>query len=170
MTGDKVVSRAEFALRLRAAREAGRDVVFTNGCFDILHVGHLRYLEAARAKGDLLAVAVNSDASVRRLKGESRPLVPEDERQEMLAGLEAVDLVTCFHEDTPLEIIRECRPRLLVKGADWAGNVVGSDLVEADGGRVELVELVPGRSSTDLMARAAAVVRAEADAGAEDPP
>lgn len=161
-TASKVVSREEFARRLLLAREAGQDAVFTNGCFDILHVGHLRYLEAARAKGDLLAVAVNSDASVKRLKGETRPLVPEDERQEMLAGLACVDLVTSFHEDTPFEIIGECRPRLLVKGADWAGNVVGTDLVEADGGRVELVKLIPGRSSSGLLRRAAAAGLAEA--------
>lgn len=154
-TSEKVVPREVFVERLLAARREGREMVFTNGCFDLLHVGHLRYLEAAREKGDGLVVAVNSDRSVRELKGEGRPLVPEEERQEMLAGLACVDLVTCFDEATPFEIIQACRPALLVKGADWAGNVVGSDLVEADGGRVELIRLVEGRSSTDLIRAAA---------------
>lgn len=155
--------RADFAAAIRAAREAGRTVVFTNGCFDLLHVGHLRYLRAARALGDLLAVAVNSDASVGRLKGHGRPVVPEAERQEMLAGLSCVDLVTLFDEDTPLALIEESLPTVLVKGADWADKgVVGSDVVAAHGGRVELIQYVEGRSSSELMRRAAEVLASEA--------
>jgi len=154
-TASKVLPRVEFVARLVAARADGRRAVFTNGCFDLLHVGHLRYLEAARALGDLLVVGVNADSSVRRLKGEGRPLVPEAERQEMLAGLACVDLVTRFEEDTPLELIGACRPAVLVKGADWAGNVVGSELVEADGGKVELIRLVEGRSTTEIVRAAA---------------
>lgn len=160
-TSGKVVGRQAFVQWMLAARERGEQMVFTNGCFDLLHVGHLRYLEAARAKGDGLVVAVNTDRSVRELKGEGRPLVSQEERQEMLAGLACVDLVTCFDEATPFELIQACRPVFLVKGADWAGNVVGSDLVEADGGRVELIRLVEGRSSTDLIRRAAQVAALE---------
>lgn len=158
---EKVVPREEFVRRLLEARAAGTRVVFTNGCFDLLHVGHLRYLEAARARGDMLAVAVNTDASVRALKGPTRPLIPEAERQEMLAGLACVDLVTRFSEETPFELIQACRPAVLVKGADWAGNVVGSDLVEADGGTVELIRLVPGRSTTEILRSAARAAAAE---------
>ncbi len=160
-TPSKVVPQEAFVATLLKAREEGKTVVFTNGCFDLLHVGHLRYLEAARSLGDILAVAVNSDSSVTQLKGETRPLVPEDERQEMLAGLSCVTLVTQFSEETPYELIRKCRPKILVKGADWAGQVVGTDLVEADGGRLELVELVAGRSSTEIIRKAALAAATE---------
>jgi D-beta-D-heptose 7-phosphate kinase/D-beta-D-heptose 1-phosphate adenosyltransferase len=154
-TSQKVVDRETFIREALTARRKGERVVFTNGCFDLLHVGHLRYLEAAREKGDRLIVGVNSDSSVRGLKGEGRPLVCEAERQEMLAGLVCVDQVTCFGEETPYDLIQACRPHFLVKGADWAGNVVGADLVEADGGRVELIRLIEGRSTTDLIRVAA---------------
>lgn len=161
MSGKKV-DRAEFVARLLAARERGETVIFTNGCFDLVHVGHLRYLQAARALGDLLAVAVNTDDSVSRLKGAVRPIVPCEERQELLAGFACVDLVTSFHEDTPTELIRACRPHVLVKGAD-AGKkpIPGADLVRADGGRVELIHYVEGRSSTELIRRAARAAAAE---------
>jgi rfaE bifunctional protein nucleotidyltransferase chain/domain len=136
---DKVVDRATAVARVTEARRAGKRVVFTNGCFDLLHVGHVRYLADARAAGDLLVVGVNADASVRRLaKGLERPLVPEASRAEVLAALAAVDLVTVFEEDTPAEIIAALLPDVLVKGADWAPDrVVGRDVVEANGGRVE---------------------------------
>ena len=138
----------------QAWREAGRQVVMTNGCFDLLHAGHLALLEAARHEGDALVVAINSDASVRRLKGEGRPLVPEVERAEALAALEAVDRVVVYDEDTPLAVVKALVPDVLVKGADWgADEIVGRAEVEAAGGRVVRVALVPGRSTSGIVER-----------------
>jgi len=135
-------------------RAAGRRVVLTNGCFDILHSGHVALLEAARREGDLLVVALNADASVARLKGSGRPLVPAAERAETLAALESVDRVVIYDEDTPIAVVRALRPDVLVKGADWAaGAIVGRAEVEAAGGRVVRVALVPGRSTSELVAR-----------------
>jgi D-beta-D-heptose 7-phosphate kinase/D-beta-D-heptose 1-phosphate adenosyltransferase len=135
-----------------AWRREGRRVAFTNGCFDLLHAGHVRLLEAARAQGDLLVVGLNADASVRRLKGAERPLLPEEERAEALLALEAVDRVVVYPEDTPLETVKALRPDVLVKGADWAEEaIVGKAEVEAAGGRVVRVELLPGRSTTGLL-------------------
>jgi D-beta-D-heptose 7-phosphate kinase/D-beta-D-heptose 1-phosphate adenosyltransferase len=129
-------------------------VVFTNGCFDILHRGHVDLLRAARDEGDLLVVGVNSDASVRRLKGEGRPLVPAGDRTAVLAALESVDLVVVFDEDTPAALIRELRPDVLVKGADYREDeVVGGKDVAAWGGRVRLVPLTEGRSTSGLLKR-----------------
>jgi len=130
----------------------GRRVVFTNGCFDLLHAGHVRLLEAARAAGDILVVGLNSDRSVATLKGADRPFVPEPERAETLLALESVDRVVIFEDDTPLETIRTLLPDVLVKGADWAlGDVVGRREVEAAGGRVVRVELLAGRSTTRIV-------------------
>jgi len=138
--------------RLRAE---GRRVVLTNGCFDLLHAGHVRLLEAARAEGDLLIVALNSDASVRRNKGAGRPLVAERERAEALEALEAVDRVVLYAEDTPAEMIAALLPDVLVKGADWSQDaIVGRELVEAAGGRVVRVPLLTGRSTSGLVERA----------------
>jgi rfaE bifunctional protein nucleotidyltransferase chain/domain len=139
----------------RAAwKAAGKSVVFTNGCFDLLHPGHVALFEAARAQGDVLVVGVNSDRSVRALKGEGRPLVPEDERAETIAALEAVDRVLVYDDDTPRAVIAALRPDVLVKGADWAPDaIVGREEVEAGGGRVVRVELTPGRSTTSMVAR-----------------
>jgi D-beta-D-heptose 7-phosphate kinase/D-beta-D-heptose 1-phosphate adenosyltransferase len=138
----------------QAWREAGRRVVLTNGCFDLLHAGHLALLEAARHEGDALVVAINSDASVRRLKGEGRPLVPQAERAEALAALEAVDRVVVYDDDTPLAVVKALLPDVLVKGADWgADEIVGRAEVEAAGGRVVRVVLVPGRSTSGLVER-----------------
>src|SRR5262252_5521104 len=124
---------------VRDARAAGKRIVFTNGVFDILHPGHLRYLQAARAHGDVLIVGLNSDASVRRNKGPERPINPEAERAEVLEALACVDAVSVFDEDTPADIIRRVQPDILVKGADWpADQIVGRDTVEARGGRVIL--------------------------------
>jgi D-beta-D-heptose 7-phosphate kinase/D-beta-D-heptose 1-phosphate adenosyltransferase len=129
-------------------------VVLTNGCFDLLHAGHVALLEAARREGDVLVVAINSDASVRRLKGDGRPLVPEPERAEALRALEAVDRVVAYEEDTPLAVVKALLPDVLVKGADWAqAAIVGRAEVEAAGGRVVRVALVPGRSTTTLVER-----------------
>jgi D-beta-D-heptose 7-phosphate kinase/D-beta-D-heptose 1-phosphate adenosyltransferase len=149
-----VLDRAALAARVEGWRRAGQRIVFTNGCFDLLHAGHLDLLHRAAALGDVLVVAINSDASVRRLKGPERPLVPEAERGAMLAALDCVDAVTVFDEDTPLETIRCVRPDVLVKGQDYRlGEVVGRDFVEANGGRVELLPLVPDRSTSSLVER-----------------
>lgn len=151
---DKILDRAALVARVAEARRAGKRIVFTNGCFDLMHVGHVRYLAAARAAGDLLVVALNADASVRRLKGPERPLVPEAARAEVVAALAAVDYVTLFGEDTPAEVITALLPDVLVKGADWAPDqVVGREVVEAHGGRVELVPVVEGFSTTALIER-----------------
>src|SRR5215203_669490 len=149
-----VLSRSEavaFAGRLRAA---GQSVVFTNGVYDLLHPGHVRYLQAARAEGDALIVGVNSDRSVRALKGPDRPVHPEDERAELIAALACVDAAVVFAEDTPHEVITAIQPDVLAKGADWpADQIVGRDVVEARGGRVVRVRLEPGHSSTQLIDR-----------------
>jgi len=151
---EKIVDRATAVAKVTEARRAGKRVVFTNGCFDLMHVGHVRYLAAARDAGDLLVVAINADASVQRLKGPERPLVPEAARAEVLAALAAVDWVTVFEEDTPAEVIAALLPDVLVKGADWAPDqVVGRDTVEAHGGRVQLIPVVEGFSTTALVER-----------------
>jgi D-beta-D-heptose 7-phosphate kinase/D-beta-D-heptose 1-phosphate adenosyltransferase len=149
-----VLDRAALAARLATWRRAGKRIVFTNGCFDLLHAGHLSLLHGAAALGDVLVLAINSDASVRRLKGPERPLVPAAERVAMLAALECVDAVTVFDEDTPEEILRAVRPDVLVKGQDYQlSGVVGRDIVESYGGRVVLLPLVQGRSTSSLVER-----------------
>lgn len=133
-------------------RRDGRRVVFTNGVFDLLHPGHLRYLQAARAEGDALIVAINSDRSVRGNKGPDRPVTPEAERAELLAAFACVDAVTVFDEPTPAAIIAAVQPDVLVKGADWAADaIVGRDTVEARGGRVVRVAIEPGWSTTSIL-------------------
>jgi len=145
---------ATLTAALAPRRAAGARVVFTNGCFDLLHPGHVRYLGAARALGDLLVVGLNGDASVRRLKGAGRPILTLAERAEVLAGLEAVDHVIAFDDDTPRALIAALRPDVLVKGADWAeADIVGRDEVLAHGGHVERIEVVPGVSTTQLLRR-----------------
>ena len=143
---------AAFAARVHAR---GGTVVFTNGVFDLLHPGHVRYLADARALGDALIVAVNSDRSVRANKGPARPINPEGERAELLLALECVDAAVIFDEDTPQAIVTRIQPDILVKGADWGpDSIVGRDIVEARGGRVVRLELEPGHSTTDLISRA----------------
>jgi D-beta-D-heptose 7-phosphate kinase/D-beta-D-heptose 1-phosphate adenosyltransferase len=140
-------------IRSQYKRE-GRKVVFTNGCFDILHRGHVEYLQKAKELGDILIVGLNTDASVKRLKGPSRPIVREDDRAAVLAALGVVDHVCLFDEDTPLEIIRDLVPDILVKGADWAiDKVVGKDIVERAGGAVRTIEFLPNRSTTSIIDR-----------------
>jgi rfaE bifunctional protein nucleotidyltransferase chain/domain len=139
---------------VREARAAGRRIVFTNGVFDILHPGHVRYLQAARGHGDVLIVGLNSDASVRRNKGPARPINPEHERAEVLAALACVDAVSIFDDETPADIIRRVQPDILVKGADWpADQIVGRDTVEARGGKVILEPVEQGYSTTTLIDR-----------------
>jgi D-beta-D-heptose 7-phosphate kinase / D-beta-D-heptose 1-phosphate adenosyltransferase len=150
----KVLSRAALATRAASWRIAGKKIVFTNGCYDLLHAGHLSLLHGAARLGDVLVLAINSDASVRRLKGPERPLVPQSERAALLAALACVDAVTVFDEDTPLETIEAVRPHILVKGADYkAEQVVGREIVEAGGGRVALVPLLPQKSTSALVER-----------------
>jgi rfaE bifunctional protein nucleotidyltransferase chain/domain len=133
-------------------RDAGQRIVFTNGVFDLLHPGHIRYLQQARELGDALVVGVNGDASVRRNKGPGRPITPADERAELVAALACVDAVVVFHEDTPAEVIRRIQPDVLVKGADWpADRIVGRDTVEARGGRVVRIPVEQGYSTTGLV-------------------
>ncbi|MBE9536033.1 MAG: D-glycero-beta-D-manno-heptose 1-phosphate adenylyltransferase [Proteobacteria bacterium] len=130
----------------------GRKVIFSNGCFDILHVGHVRYLQAARALGDCLVIAVNSDSSIRGLKGEKRPIVPQGERAELLAALECVDYVTIFEEPDPLNVIKSIKPSSLVKGGDWSEDqIIGGDFVKSTGGRVELIPYIEGASTTNII-------------------
>ncbi len=151
----KLLTRDAAARAVRAAHARGERIVFTNGCFDLLHVGHVRSLEQARSHGDRLLVAVNSDASVRRLKGENRPLVPARQRAEILAALACVDWVVVFREDTPLATIRALRPDVLAKGGDWSlDTIVGRREVEGWGGRVVRLREVPGVRTTRIIARA----------------
>lgn len=148
----KIVSRGEAAERVQVWSSQGRRTVFTNGCFDLLHSGHARYLGAARKLGDALVVGINSDASIRRIKGDRRPILPENERAELIASLECVDLVVLFAEDTPEELIAALKPKILVKGADWAKeNIAGKATVEALGGEVATIPLVQGRSTSTLI-------------------
>jgi D-beta-D-heptose 7-phosphate kinase / D-beta-D-heptose 1-phosphate adenosyltransferase len=145
---------AEAATAIERWRAAGERIVITNGVFDLLHRGHVEYLEEARAFGDRLVVAVNTDASVHRVKGPKRPIVPQDERAELLAALECVDLVVLFDEDTPDRLIREVQPNVLVKGGDWAlDEIVGREFVESLGGRVERVRVREGLSTSNMIER-----------------
>jgi D-beta-D-heptose 7-phosphate kinase/D-beta-D-heptose 1-phosphate adenosyltransferase len=149
-----VVTRDELVDIRNRLRNEGRRVVFTNGCFDIIHRGHVEYLAKARSKGDILVVGLNTDDSVRRLKGPSRPVVPQDDRAVVLAALGMVDYVCLFDEDTPLELIRAVIPDVLVKGADWPiDKVVGREVVESAGGTVQTIEFVPDRSTTSIIER-----------------
>jgi rfaE bifunctional protein nucleotidyltransferase chain/domain len=154
VTPAPVLSIAEAASWVAAQRAAGRSVVFTNGVFDLVHPGHVTYLAAARAEGDALIVAVNSDRSVQATKGPSRPILPEHERAELLAALDVVDAVVIFDDETPATIVAALQPDVLVKGADWAHDaIVGRDTVEARGGRVVRIEVVPGYSTSRIVAR-----------------
>jgi D-glycero-beta-D-manno-heptose 1-phosphate adenylyltransferase len=150
----RALSRADAVAWVATRRAAGDRLVFTNGVFDLLHPGHVRYLEVARSLGDALIVGVNGDASVRRNKGPSRPITPEHERAEILAALASVDAVVIFNEDTPAAIIAALQPDILVKGADWAADqIVGRDTVEARGGRVVRVPVEQGYSTTTILER-----------------
>jgi D-beta-D-heptose 7-phosphate kinase/D-beta-D-heptose 1-phosphate adenosyltransferase len=148
-----VASLQAVARAVRSLQAGGKKIVFTNGCFDILHSGHIDLLYRARALGDALVVAINSDASVGRMKGPKRPIIPQEERAELLAGFDMVDFVCVFEEDTPLEAILQIRPDVLVKGADWTSNIVGQPEVEGWGGKVIALPLVEGRSTTGIVER-----------------
>jgi len=148
----KILDPLVLADRLEGLHSAGKRVVFTNGCFDILHIGHVRYLSAARNEGDLLVVGLNSDHSVKLIKGKRRPIVEQDQRLEILASLQVVDYVTLFDEPDPLKLIQLLKPSILVKGADWsADEIIGADFVKSRGGRVVRVSLVQDASTSKII-------------------
>lgn len=135
-----------------ALRKQGKKIVFTNGCFDLIHFGHVMYLEKAKSKGDILIVGLNSDSSVKRIKGNKRPIVNQNDRAGVLEALESVDYVVIFNEDTPLQTIKAIKPNALVKGADWGkNNIVGAEFVKSYGGNIYTITLAPGRSTTSLI-------------------
>lgn len=154
MTNRKIASLNELLEKLTIERTAGKKIVFTNGCFDILHAGHVRYLQAARGEGDLLVVGLNSDVSVQAIKGPARPIVSEQERAEVLAALACVDYVSVFDDPDPLALIIALRPDVLVKGEDWEEDrIVGARFVKENGGRVVRVPLVGGASTSGIIRR-----------------
>ncbi|MBW2091205.1 MAG: D-glycero-beta-D-manno-heptose 1-phosphate adenylyltransferase [Deltaproteobacteria bacterium] len=151
---DKIMTWEQAQKRVAALRKAGRKVVFTNGCFDLLHLGHLRYLTEARKLGDFLVIGLNSDRSSREIKGPGRPVIPEGQRAEILAGLSVVDAVVMFDEPDPLELITSLRPNVLVKGGDWPlDKIVGREVVEKNGGMVTTIPVTPNVSTTDIISR-----------------
>ena len=149
---EKIKERKNLRKIIEGLKKEGKRIVFTNGCFDLLHAGHVRYLEAAKALGNVLIIGINSDPSVRGLKGPLRPILPLEERAEILSGLACVDYVTVFDEPTPLELITLIQPHVLVKGGDWTReDVVGRDVVEGSGGEVVILPFVPGSSTTNII-------------------
>jgi D-beta-D-heptose 7-phosphate kinase/D-beta-D-heptose 1-phosphate adenosyltransferase len=149
---NKILDRTILREKMEALKKDGKKIAFTNGCFDILHVGHVRYLREAKKTADVLVLALNSDSSVRSIKGEKRPLVPEAERAEVLAALEFIDFITIFPELTPLELINYLKPDILIKGGDWPEEkVVGREEVKKWGGRVVLIPEVEGKSTTNIV-------------------
>jgi D-beta-D-heptose 7-phosphate kinase/D-beta-D-heptose 1-phosphate adenosyltransferase len=151
---DKIKTLEQLKETVRNLKQAGKTVVFTNGCYDLIHVGHVRLLQQAKRLGDSLIVAINSDSSVRTLKGNNKPLVPQEERAEVLASLEAVDFVVIFNELDPLRVITELQPDVLVKGGDWTvDTIIGRDVVEQAGGTVISLPFVEGVSTTSIIER-----------------
>ena len=147
-----ILSRDGLKAEIEALHRQGKKIVFTNGCFDILHVGHVRYLREAKKEGDVLVLALNSDSSVRAIKGEQRPIVPEEERADVMAALESVDYVTIFEELTPLELIETLKPDVLIKGGDWEEDkIVGRDAVRRWGGQVIVIPEIKGASTTNIV-------------------
>jgi len=155
-TLSRLYTLAELVQQRQEWRREGKTVVFTNGCYDLLHPGHIRTLEAARSLGDVLILALNSDSGTRRMKGPTRPIISENERMELALALEAVDAVTLFDEETPRALIAAVLPDVLVKGADWSHFVAGREEVEAAGGKVVTLPMEPGFSTTDIERRLAA--------------
>ena len=151
---NKIISRPQIAGLMKNLKKKGRKIVFTNGCFDLLHVGHVRYLKEARGLGDCLVIGLNSDQSMRQIKDPARPLISEDQRAEVLAALECVDYIVLFDEADPFKLIEEIRPDVLVKGADWSmDKIIGADLVQSYGGKVHRVDLVPLISTSEIIHR-----------------
>lgn len=161
---DKIKDRTNLLKTIQALKAQGKKIVFTNGCFDLLHVGHVRYLQEAKKEGDVLVVGLNSDRSVRELKGEDRPLISQAERAEVLAALEMVDFIVIFDEITPLKLINAVEPDVLVKGGDWKReDIVGSEEVESRGGKIVVVPEIPGKSSRNLIDQIAQKHRSEVE-------
>jgi len=162
----KIYQRNELKAEVDRLKREGKKVIFTNGCFDILHAGHTRYLREAKKLGDVLILALNSDSSVRSIKGEKRPIVPETERAEVVASLASVDYVTIFNELTPLELIEFLQPDVIVKGGDWAEkDIVGADTVRRWGGRVAIMPEIKGASTTNVIEK---VIQVYGTGGATD--
>lgn len=150
----KTVSLKKLLQELAILKKKKKKIVFTNGCFDIVHAGHVRYLKKARSLGDCLVVGINSDSSVRTIKGSKRPIVPENERAEVLGALSFVDYVVKFNDPTPIKLIEAIRPDILAKGADWAAkDIAGGDIVRKNGGKIRRITLVKGRSTTNIIKR-----------------
>ncbi len=150
----KIVTVEKLVARLDTVRKSGKKIVFTNGCFDILHVGHVRYLAAARSEGDLLVIGLNSDASVRLIKGEKRPIVTQDQRAEVLASLGCVDYVVMFDEPDPLALIETLKPNVLVKGEDWTeDNIIGAEFVKSNNGKIVRIKFVDETSTSGIIER-----------------
>jgi D-beta-D-heptose 7-phosphate kinase/D-beta-D-heptose 1-phosphate adenosyltransferase len=148
----KIKKRKELIKIIKDLKAKGKRIVFTNGCFDLLHLGHVRYLEKARTLGDILVVGVNSDSSVRKIKGPKRPILPEKERIEILSGLECVDYITLFDEIDPLKLITSLHPHMLAKGGDWTREeIVGREVVESLGGKVVIIPFIQGASTSNLI-------------------
>ena len=152
MIRDKIKGLKQLKIIISVLRSQGKSIVFTNGCFDILHFGHAKYLESAKSKGDILVVGVNSDSSIKRIKGDKRPIVSEKNRLNLIAALESVDYAIIFKEDTPLNLIKQIKPNILVKGSDWSKkDIVGKDFVSSYGGRALTIKLVKKFSTTSLI-------------------
>ncbi len=153
---NKIKKADTLSRQISRLKSKGKKIVFTNGCFDILHFGHVKYLEDAKAKGDILIVGINADSSVRRLKGRKRPIVSQKDRAAIVASLASVDFVVFFTEDTPFKLIAQLKPDILVKGADWNKNkIIGADLVRGWGGKVMTIRFAPGRSTSNLIKKIA---------------
>lgn len=160
MAKDKIINFDEIEEIIQKDKELGKKIVFTNGCFDILHKGHITYLYEAKKLGDILIIGLNSDNSIKRIKGEKRPILPEDERAFILSALEMVDYVVIFEEDTPYELIKRVKPDVLVKGGDWdIKNIVGRDIVESYNGKVLNIPYIEGKSTTNIIERILSVYR-----------
>lgn len=151
-SGTKITSLSSLKRKVGRLKQDGKRVVFTNGCFDILHYGHTKYLQDAKAKGDYLVVAINSDSSIKKIKTKDRPVVGQADRLRVVAALGCVDFVVLFNEDNPLRVIKALKPDILIKGSDWSKKrIVGADFVESYGGRVETINLVKGRSTSAII-------------------
>ncbi|MFH1441560.1 MAG: D-glycero-beta-D-manno-heptose 1-phosphate adenylyltransferase [Candidatus Omnitrophota bacterium] len=152
MSGSKIKSLKQLSKTALSLKSKGKKIVFTNGCFDILHFGHVYYLQQAKKQGDILIVGLNSDTSIKRIKGKNRPIVCQQDRAKVLAGLESVDYIVIFNEDTPLKTISAIKPDVLIKGSDWQkNNIVGSEVVSQYGGKVATIKLAKGRSTTNII-------------------
>lgn len=152
MLKDKVKDLRSLRRILITLRKSGKKIVFTNGCFDLIHLGHVKYLESAKQKGDILVVAINSDSSMRKIKGSKRPIVRQEDRLKIVAGLESVDFVTLFHETTPLNVIKALLPDILVKGSDWKNKpIIGKDFLDSYNGKTITINFLFGRSTTNLI-------------------